>query len=132
MRVLKFLTVGAIGISVNLGIFHALYVIGVPYLIGSVCGLLVAMVIGFLLQKYWTFENYAFESLRVQFVLYAGLALGNLVLNTGIVYVLVGRLGVFYLSAQAMGALVIAVDSYFMYHFYIFRREEHSSESPKS
>lgn len=121
MRVLKFLITGAIGISVNLGVFHALYVLGVPYLAGSIAALFVSMIVGFVLQKYWTFEDHAPERVRAQFALYAALALGNLAINTSIVYVLIGRLGIHYLLAQAIGAAIIAIDSFFAYHFFIFR-----------
>lgn len=126
MRILKFLASGTIGVSVNLTIFHALYAIGVPYLAGSALAFLVALVVGFLLQKYWTFEDCARESLRAQFALYAMLALGNLALNTGIVYALVGRFGMHYLVAQAIGAAIVAVESFFVYQLFIFRREQSS------
>lgn len=126
MRVLKFLITGMIGISVNLSVFHALYVLGVPYLAGSVAGLLISMVIGFLLQKYWTFWERTPERLRAQFALYAALALGNLALNTLIVYTLVGKLGVHYLIAQAIGAAFVAIDSFVTYHTFIFKRRQGS------
>ena len=71
MRVLKYLVTGAIGLSVNLGVFRALYVLGVPYLAGSVAAFLVAMFVGFVLQKYWTFNDRAPERVRTQFMLYA-------------------------------------------------------------
>lgn len=131
MRIVKFLITGAIGISVNLGVFHALYVFGVPYLAGSIAALLVSMVIGFILQKYWTFEDRAPERVHTQFALYAALALGNLALNTGIVYALIGRFGVHYLLAQAVGAATIAVDSFFAYHFFIFRPRQAVVDRPK-
>lgn len=119
-RIVKFLVAGMIGVSVNLGVFHLLYLAGVPYLAGSAGGFLVAVVVGFVLQKFWTFTNSSHEYTRKQFFWYALLALANLALNTGIVYVLVGKLGFHYLFAQAIGAAVVAVDSFFVYKFFIF------------
>src|SRR3989344_7253726 len=81
MRIFKFLIVGAIGLSVNLGIFHTLYVLGVQYLIGSISALLIAMVVGFVLQKYWTFEERSHERTRIQFMFYVALSLCNLGVN---------------------------------------------------
>jgi len=123
MRILKFLITGAIGISINLGIFHMLYIFGTPYLIGSVIGTLTSIIIGFLLQKYWTFEDYSPERAHAQFILYTTLASVNLVLNTGIVYVLVSRFDVFYLFAQAIGAAIIAIYSFLIYRGFIFKTQ---------
>lgn len=124
MRVLKFLVAGGIGVSVNLGLFHLLYVAGVPYLTGSIVALLVSMVVGFLLQKYWTFEDRMLAGAHVQFLQYAALALGNLALNTAIVYVLIGKLGVFYLLAQAIAAALVATYSFFVYRWFIFGQRD--------
>ncbi len=129
MRVLKFLITGAIGISVNLGTFHILYVLGVPYLLGSIAGFLSAVFIGFILQKYWAFRDHAPERLRAQFVAYILLALGNLALNTGIVYLLVDTFNTYYLLAQAIGAAVVAIDSFFIYRALIFKPHQGSGES---
>ncbi|MFI5260376.1 MAG: GtrA family protein [Candidatus Paceibacteria bacterium] len=120
MRVLKFFISGVIGISINLGVFHVLYVLGIPYLMGSVAGVLTAVIIGFVLQKYWTFEDRPSGRTHEQFALYAALAFANLLLNTGIVYLLIGTLGVNYLLAQTVGAAFIAIDSFVVYHFFIF------------
>lgn len=121
MRILKFLAVGVVGISVNLGVFRTLYISGVPYLAGSVAGFLIAVFVGFILQKYWTFEDRSPGRTRAQFAFYAAVTLGNLALNTGVVYVLVGKLGVHYLLAQAFGAALVAVDSFLVYQTFIFK-----------
>ena len=120
MRVLKFFITGAVGLSVNLGIFHALYVLGVPYLIGSVIAFLIAIIVGFTLQKYWTFGDYSPKRVHTQFMQYAALALGNLALNTVIVYLLVEYALVHYLVAQTAGAGLVAFMSYLIYSRYIF------------
>lgn len=121
MRVLKFVLSGIVGLGVNLGVFRALYVLGVPYLIGSITAFLIAMLVGFVLQKYWTFEDRAPERVRTQFALYTALALDNLVMNTFIVYLLVEYASAHYLVAQTIGAGLVAFASYFVYRFYIFR-----------
>jgi putative flippase GtrA len=127
MRILKFLIAGGIGVSINLGFFHVLYVLGVPYLLGSIIAVLLSMVVGFLLQKYWTFEDRLAQRIPAQFTQYAGLALGNLAINTGIVYVLIGKLGVYYLFAQAVAAATVATYSFFVYRMVIFKPQEQGS-----
>ena len=120
MRIFKFLATGAIGLSVNLGVFQILYVRGVPYLIGSMSALFIAMIVGFVLQKYWTFEERSPERTRIQFILYAALTLCNLGVNTLVVYLLVEYVNVYYLIAQAFGAGLVAFTSYLVYQHYIF------------
>ena len=120
MRILKFLIAGATGLSVNLGVFHMLYVLGVPYLAGSIVSFSIVMVVGFMLQKFWTFEEHTLERTRTQFTLYATLALCNLAANTLIVYVLVEPMNVHYLVAQTIGAGSVALVSYFIYRLHIF------------
>ena len=120
MRVLRFLISGGIGISVNLGMFHLLVILGTSYLTGSIIAFLFAMIVGFLLQKYWTFEDRAPERVQRQLFWYASLALGNLALNTLIVYALIEYRHIYYLVAQAVGAGSVALTSYVVYSLYIF------------
>lgn len=120
MRVLRFLISGGIGLTVNLGIFRALYVLGVPYLVGSIVAFLVALFVGFVLQKYWTFEERTLKYARKQLILYSMLALCNLTVNTLVVYLFIEYAGVHYLVAQAIAAGLVATVSYFMYRLYIF------------
>lgn len=119
MRDLKFLITGMIGLSVNLGVYQALFIFDVPYLVGSIAAFLVAMIAGFILQKYWTFEDRSLERMYSQFTLYAVLAFGNLAINTFVVYRLVER-GIHHLIAQAIGAGLVTFTSYFVYRRYIF------------
>ncbi len=120
MRVLKFFLTGMVGLSVNLGVFRALYALRVPYLTGSITAFLAALVVGFVLQKYWTFEERTRERTSAQFILYTALAFTNLAVNTLIVFLLVEYAGVQYLVAQAVGAGSVAFASYFVYERFVF------------
>lgn len=120
MRIFKFLSAGAIGLGVNLGTYYVATQLLVHYLIGSAVAFLMALVVGFILQKYWTFEELSLERACTQFLLYGALALCNLAANTLIVYLLVENARTHYLVAQTIGAGLVACVSYFVYHFYIF------------
>lgn len=120
-RVSKFIISGAIGVSVNLSIFHLLVVWGVSYLLGSILALLISIIIGFILQKYWTFENQHYNEIYYQFILYLLLALSNLFINTLVVYFLIDKLHVFYLLAQLVSAAIVAFYSFFIYRLFIFK-----------
>lgn len=120
MRVLRFGIAGLLGISVNLGVFHLLYILGVHYLMGSIVAFFIAMLVGFVLQKYWTFEERTHERASKQLMLYSMLALCNLGVNTLIVYFFVEYGGAHYLIAQTIGAGSVALTSYVIYRRYIF------------
>jgi len=120
MRVLRFLSTGAVGLAVNLGTYYVMTQLGVQYLIGSALAFFTALIVGFVLQKYWTFEERSLERARTQFFLYGALALCNLGANTLLVYLLVENAQTHYLISQTIGAGLAACVSYFAYHFYIF------------
>lgn len=119
-RILKFLFVGAIGLLVNLGTYYLATKLHVQYLVGSTVAFLVAMCVGFILQKYWTFGDHSWERMHTQFALYAMLTLCNLAANTLVVYLLVTYANTYYLIAQTIGAGLVALVSYGIYRRYIF------------
>lgn len=127
LRIFKFLVAGGIGVSINLGLYELLYLAGVPYLLGSAIAVALSTIFGFLLQKYWTFEERTHMRAPTQFIQYGILALANIAVNTLIVYVLVGKLGVHYLVAQAIGAATVAIYSFFLYRLVIFKHTEHAA-----
>lgn len=128
MRVIRFLTTGGIGITVNLGMYHLLVAYaGVHYLPGSVAAVTCSTIVGFLLQKFWTFREHTTETAHVQFALYTLVAIVNIALNTLIVYLLVDFLSVHYLLAQAAAGGIVALWSFFIYREIIFKRIEGSA-----
>ncbi len=124
MRIVKFIISGGIGLSVNLLTYRFLVEsLGVHYLAGSMLSLALSTVVGFLLQKFWTFEEHSRERAPKQFALYTLLAICDLGINTGVVFILTGKLGLYYLLSQAIGAGLVATINFCAYHFVIFRKE---------
>jgi putative flippase GtrA len=120
-RVLKYLASGGMGIVVNLGTLHLLAdVVGLYYLLSSFLAVSFSTVVGFLLQKFWTFEARGSGGTAGQFGLYVAVAVMNIALNTLIVYVLVDHLGFHHLLAQFIGAGLVAVSSFIIYKKVIF------------
>lgn len=129
-RIARYLATGAIGLVVNLGSYHLLVAFArISYLPGSMIAIALSTVVGFLLQKYWTFGERSHATAPRQFALYAALALWNLGLNTLIVFALVEYFALHYLIAQTIGAGVVAVSSFFAYHYYIFAHSTPQSEA---
>ena len=107
--------------GVNVLTLHVLVSFGVYYLAASICAFSVALLVGFLLQKNWTFQARSVGRAKIQFGMYAALTLVNLGINTVIVYVCVEYLHLNYLLAQVIGAGLVSVSSYFIYTLYIFK-----------
>lgn len=127
-RIVKYLMTGGIGITVNLGLYHVLVAYAhMHYLAGSIVAVSCSTVVGFLLQKFWTFEERTTDTAHTQFALYTILAVCNIGLNTLIVYALAGLMHVHYLAAQGFAAAVVAVWSYFLYREVVFKKREGSA-----
>jgi dolichol-phosphate mannosyltransferase len=114
-RIARFLISGVATVLVNL---LTLYIFTeyarVWYLASSVIAFCVSYGVNFTLQKFWTFKHRDINAITYQLPLHFALALGNLALNTAILYALVQWLGVWYVLAQVIAAFVIALDSFFL------------------
>lgn len=121
-RIFKFLCTGATGVTVNLTtLFLLADIFDMHYLAASIIAICVSTVVGFLLQKYWTFEEHSRDAAGKQFTLYVAVASLNILVNTLIVFTLVDFVGLHHLLAQFIGAGVVAVSSFIIYSKVIFR-----------
>lgn len=119
--VIRFLSSGILAGLANLSLLYVLTeFFGIWYLFSSVISFCCAFVVSFMLQKYWTFKNADRSRIRIQAPQHFTLAVCNLFLNTAIVYALVEFAGVWYLFAQAVSSLAIAIESFFVLRL-IFR-----------
>jgi len=84
---------------------------GVWYLVSSVVGSITSSVTNFILQKFWTFENKSGAKMRQQVIEFTLVSIGIAAANSGMLYILVGKLHLQYLLAQMVvsGILCIAV-----------------------
>lgn len=122
-RVARFLISGGTSAVTNLGILFILtHWYDVWYLYSSIIATSAATIVSFVLQKLWTFQNFS-TAVHTQFPLHVTLALVNIVVNTGILYVLVEYFHIWYLVAQIISGILLAFVNYFTYKTYIFRNE---------
>ena len=83
----RYAIVGVASIAIQVGfLFVWVSVLGFTqwYLIGAVLGFIIALIVAFLCQKYWTFRDMEKETRRRQFVLYSAIACANLLLTVGL------------------------------------------------
>lgn len=122
IKVLRFLISGGTATATNLAILYALTsIFGIWYLVSAVFSYAASFFVSFSLQKFWTFRDSSREGMHIQAGAYFAVGAGNLILNTIMLYVFVEYADVHYLLAQLISGALIAVESYFLYHFFIFR-----------
>ena len=121
-KVLRFLIAGGIAVSVDLGLLYLFTdIFGIWYLLSSVLAFILAFLVSFTLQKFWTFRDRERAGMHSQMGIYFLISVSNLCLNTLIVYFGVDVVGLHYLVAQIIASLLIACGSFFIYQRFVFR-----------
>lgn len=111
----RFLISGTTTAMVSLAVLYTLTEYAhVWYLASSVIAFCISYAVNFTLQKFWTFKNKGLRAIQRQLPLHLSLAIFNLALNTAILYALVEWGDMWYLLAQVLAALIIAIESFFI------------------
>ncbi len=121
---IKFFFAGASAAFINLLfliIFHGWFKWGL--VLSTSLAFLLSFFLSFTLQKFWTFRNYHYDRITIQFALYIINALIGLSVNGYLMYFLVNRWGLWYLLAQVVVNVLIGLYNFFIYNFVIFRKK---------
>lgn len=133
-RLLRYLISGGTAAAVDLILLYILTdSVGLHYLTSAVLAFLVALVVSFLLQKFWTFQDESVDRVHKQATAYFIIAALNLGLNTFLIYLFVEYAHLWYIFAQVLASGLIAFESFFISRYFIFkksREEKHTNESP--
>lgn len=128
-KILRYLAAGGASTIFNLAIlFILVHFLGFFYLIGAICSYVLSIGFGFALQKFWTFRDHETSGVHIQLGIYTVIALINLGVNTGLMYLFVSILGVQYLVAQVIAAGIIAFASYINYKTFVFKASSPPTE----
>lgn len=122
--IFKYVVSGGSSACVNLGTLYLLTEYAhVHYLQSAVVSFIIAFFISFLLQKFWTFKDMRKEVVHWQMILFLGLSLINLLVNTLFIYSLVEYVHLWYLAAAVVSGALLAVSNFFIYKHVIFVTE---------
>ena len=114
-RLLRYLLAGGTAAAVD---FWFLYfftdVLRVHYLSSSIFAFLIAFVVSFTLQKFWTFQDTSIADMQQQITFYFIVATINLGVNTVLMYVFVDWFRLWYVLAQVIASGIIACESFFI------------------
>lgn len=98
-------------------------VAGVWYLLSSIVAFVLSVFVNFIFQKWWTFRSLETNVIKRQVSLYAVLAIGNIFVNTVLMYIITDILGLWYIFSQIIVGTFIAIYNFLLYRFYIFNNE---------
>ncbi len=121
-RALKFFTINAVLLPLNLGVAITLTWLGLDYLLATAAGYIVHISLGFLLQRSITFNNPSLEVL-------AGMFRASLVEMVGIIivlittYVAVELFGFDFLLSRFIAVIVVGVWDYIAHSLFTFRTD---------
>ncbi len=120
-QLLRFLISGSTAFFTNITLIYLFTeVLHVWYLTSSAIAFTGTFIVSFVMQKFWTFQNNERERMSAQLGMSLLLAVGNLGINTLLMYLLVDYFFVHYLLAVIFSTFVIAVETYFVYKYVIF------------
>ena len=122
---IKYVISGGTAAFVDLSLlFVFTSLVGWHYLLSASLAFIIAFFVSFYLQKFWTFRDNNRDEIYKQLFLYMSVGLINLALNAGIMFVLVAKLNIWYLSAQVITGALIALESFIFYNLIIFNKGE--------
>ena len=125
-RVIKYVISGGTAAVVNIGLLYFFTdALGIWYIFSAVLSFIVAFIVSFSFQKFWTFEDRSTDRMHGQAAVYLAVALINLGINTALIYGFVEFLGVYYILAQIMAGVIIAFENFFVYKKFIFHSRQY-------
>ena len=121
-HLLRYLISGATAAASNIAVlFILVHFGGMHYLYASIISFIASVAVSFTLQKFWTFQDMFTHDMREQFARYSVVVLANLALNTGLMYLFVEEVGLWYVLAQIITTSIVAVVGYIGYKHFVFR-----------
>lgn len=120
-RILRFLIAGGIVAAVNVGVlFFCVQILDMYYVWAVGAAFVISLPVSFLLQKLWTFKNNTIHTIPHESLVYTLVQTFNLLLDMGGVFVFVHFFSMWYIAAQVIMFVVLAIESYVVFQW-LFR-----------
>lgn len=120
----RYITAGLTSAFINLAVlFICTHYLKVWYIFSSTIAFVTSLILSFSLHKFWTFGDKKITKIQHQFGLFVTMAVIMLYVNVSMMYFLVEYLNVWYLLAQFLVNVFIAVTNFLLYKFLIFRKK---------
>ncbi len=127
----KYIIAGGTAAVTDFGLlFFLTDILHIWYIASATLAFIIAFFVSFFLQKFWTFRDNSRNRIYKQMSMYLAVGVANTAVNAGGMYVLVDYFGLWYILAQAVMSVLLAVGSFVIYRFVIFEtRTEPLTES---
>jgi putative flippase GtrA len=124
-KICKFVLAGGTSTAVHLLSLYLLHqYLNLAVVIASSLAFVIAFIVSFSLQKYWTFRNYSKKQLTRQLSIYLIIAIISLNINAFAIHYLVNVLNIWYLLAQLLVSFLISIFNFFSYKLLVFKKNE--------
>jgi putative flippase GtrA len=122
-QIIRYIIAGCVATGSNLAILFVLvHYFKLWYLTGAIISFCCAVVISYLLQKFFVFKNYERSGMHKQFLHFLIYNIVMLGFNTLLMYFFVDIIKVWYLLAQALSAIIIACMNYIYFNKIVFKK----------
>jgi len=120
--VTKYTLSGSVGALTQLVVFYLLTIsLGEElYLRSTSIAFIAGLSVGFLLQKLWTFRDLEVYRTPRQFVMFFVIGGVNLFINGLLMYFFIEEIGIWYINAQLVTAIVLSFESFIMNRYFTF------------
>jgi len=118
---MRYLISGASAVAIDLVLLFVLvHFFHMWYLLAAVIAFIAAVAVSFVMQKFFTFNDYTKGGIGRQTVFYLGLQVFNIFFNTLLMYVGVDLLGIPYLMSQILISVAMAIYNFLIYKHLVF------------
>ena len=116
------------GGSTAVVLFSLLYlltdILGLWYIYSTIISFVIALIINFILQKFWTFRDNDLRKVKKQLAMFIFIGGINFVLNPFLLYILVERFYMWYILGEAIVVGSLAIVNFTVNKFIIFKKIE--------
>lgn len=121
-KIIKYFFAGGLSTGSNLLIlFILVHYFQIWYLTSAIISFCSAVIISYLLNKLFVFNNYSRKNIHKQFTVFFIFQLIMLGVNTLLMYIFVDIIGMWYMLAQAISSLTTAVINYIFFNKIVFK-----------
>lgn len=122
-QIIRYFFAGCVATGSNLAIlFVCVHYLELWYLTSAIISFSLAVIISYLLQKFFVFKNYGTDGIPTQFLNFLIYNIVMLGVNTLFMYFFVDIVRVWYLLAQALTAIIIACMNYVYFNKIVFKK----------
>lgn len=125
IQIIRYILAGGFATASNLVIlFIGVHYFQLWYLTSAIISFCCAVIISYLLQKFFVFKNYSTQNIHTQFLNFFIFNVVMLGVNTLLMYIFVDVIGFWYLLAQVFSSFIGACVNYIYFSKVIFKNTQ--------